>query len=271
MDGTTPKETQLDLKESKAKTDAESGKERRWLSSPLILTLAGLLGTGFGAALQGYSSFQLERQKFEFNLVQKALETKDRSEAAKQLVFLIDSGVIRSLDTERIREIVENNQLPTSLNASAKRKAVLKPSSKGTYQLVSAGGLCLDAKDYGYDKEGGSLQVWSCSSQPPLPPQWWKFQLQQGLQQGRILSAGNLCLDAKDYGEKRLGNPLHLWKCNTQAAQKWTYLHGKILSAGNLCLAIKNNGESQDGSPLHLEQCKGSPTQTWSLRQVEVE
>lgn len=37
-----------------------------------------------------------------------------------------------------------------------------------------------------------------------------------------VISAGGLCLDAKDYGESRVGNPLHLWNCNGEPAQRWS-------------------------------------------------
>ncbi|MFM6248239.1 MAG: hypothetical protein ACKPFK_09470 [Dolichospermum sp.] len=38
-----------------------------------------------------------------------------------------------------------------------------------------------------------------------------------------IISAGGLCLDAKDYGESRVGNPLQLWNCNGEPAQRWRF------------------------------------------------
>lgn len=69
-----------------------------------------------GAGLQGYSNFQLERQKFEFTLIQNALETKDTNEAAKRLQFLVKSGVITSLDSDKIQQLAENpEQLPICL------------------------------------------------------------------------------------------------------------------------------------------------------------
>lgn len=87
------------------------------LSSPLLVAVAsalfGLIGTGFGATLQGKANFQLERQKFEFSIIRQALEIKDRKEAAKQLLFLVNSGVIQSLDSEKLRKLAnEPDKLP---------------------------------------------------------------------------------------------------------------------------------------------------------------
>jgi hypothetical protein len=68
-----------------------------------------------------------------------------------------------------------------------------------------------------------------------------------------IVSSGGLCLDPKDYGQSRLGNPLHLWTCNGDPAQKWQFTpSGQIVSSGGLCLDPKDYGQSRLGNPLHL-------------------
>jgi hypothetical protein len=82
--------------------------ERRtlWFTSPLLVAVVGLLASllaaGIGAALQGYSNTELERSKFEFTLIQKALESRDKKDAAKNLKFLVEAGIIRSLDRESL-------------------------------------------------------------------------------------------------------------------------------------------------------------------------
>jgi hypothetical protein len=122
------KEKELSLKEQETNAKIELEKRGIWFTSPLLIGLAsaifGLIGTGVGAALQGYSNFQLERQKFdtnfqlerqkfEFTLIQKALDLKNREEAATQLIFLVDSGVIKSLDGGKIRKRANQpNSLP---------------------------------------------------------------------------------------------------------------------------------------------------------------
>ncbi len=120
------REKEIQLNEQEAKAKAATENRNLWFSSPLLVGLAsaifGVIGTAMGAGLQGFSNFQLERQKFEFNLIQNALETEDTTEAAKRLQFLVDSGVITSLDSERIRQLAENpTQLPNYSRGGAIR------------------------------------------------------------------------------------------------------------------------------------------------------
>ncbi|MFG6107179.1 hypothetical protein U2F10_33395 [Leptothoe sp. EHU-05/26/07-4] len=118
-------EKELALKEQELRANINQKSRDLWFTSPVLLGIAsavfGLLGTGIGAALQGHASLRLERQKFEFLLIQKSLEpsgeessSDDRKEAAKQLVFLVDSGIIQSLDAEKIKQLAEEPEnLPT--------------------------------------------------------------------------------------------------------------------------------------------------------------
>ena len=96
------KKAELTLKEKELAEKTESERRNIWFTSPLIVTalsaIFGLLGTGIGAVLQGYWNTQLERQKFESVLIQKALEQKDREEVAKNLLFLVKIGLIQSLN-----------------------------------------------------------------------------------------------------------------------------------------------------------------------------
>lgn len=145
------KEKELALKEQEAKAKIEFEKRNLWFSSPLLIgalsATFGLIGTGIGAGLQGYSNFQLERQKFESSLIQKSLEIKDRNEAAKSLLFLVDSGIIQSLDGARIRKIAENpEQLPM------------------LSQLLASGGsivLSPDGKTIAVGDKDGNARIWS--------------------------------------------------------------------------------------------------------------
>lgn len=132
------KEREITLKEQEAKAKIELDKRSLWFSSPLLIgalsAIFGLIGTGIGASLQGYSNFQLERQKFESSLIQKSLEIKDRNEAAKSLLFLVDSGIIQSLDNAKIRKIAEDpEQLPalTQLLAASSNSGVISLSPDG--------------------------------------------------------------------------------------------------------------------------------------------
>jgi hypothetical protein len=131
------KEREVSLKELETKAQMEISHRNVWFTSPLLIgifsALFGLIGTAVGAALQGYSNFQLEkqkfetnfqleRQKFEFSLIQKALENEnkliltgsDGQEAAKRLLFLVKSGVIKTLDADAIGKLANSpNDLPT--------------------------------------------------------------------------------------------------------------------------------------------------------------
>lgn len=100
--------------EATATQNVKSEDSRRTLLVTIITLMVGLAGTAFGAILQGRFNAQLERQKFESTLIEKALNTDDQSEAARRLLFLLDTGVIQSLDGNKIRNKAEKQpaQLP---------------------------------------------------------------------------------------------------------------------------------------------------------------
>jgi hypothetical protein len=116
---------ELDLKEQELKQRREEAQaklavERRnvWFTSPLLVALfsafVGLLGTGIGAVMQGYWNTTLERQKFESALIQKALETTNKEDAAQNLRFLVEGGLITGFDTEKITKLAAKpDRLPT--------------------------------------------------------------------------------------------------------------------------------------------------------------
>jgi murein L,D-transpeptidase YcbB/YkuD len=81
------------------------------LTSPFLIAIltaiSGLIGTGVGASFQGYWNTQLERQKFESSLIQKAVESEDKNEAAKSLNFLIETGILQSLKKENVQKFID--------------------------------------------------------------------------------------------------------------------------------------------------------------------
>jgi hypothetical protein len=141
------KEREISLKELETKAQLEISHRNVWFTSPLLIgifsALFGLIGTAVGAALQGYSNFQLEkqkfetnfqleRQKFEFSLIQKALENEnkliltgsDGQEAAKRLLFLVKSGVIKTLDADAIGKLANSpNDLPTFITEPTRARS----------------------------------------------------------------------------------------------------------------------------------------------------
>ena len=136
----TLKAKELALQEQETNARLQLEKRGALLTSPLLIAIVStVFGTGIGAALQGYanlnvertkseSSFLLERQKFEFSLIQQALEEPNQDEASKQLLFLVNSGVITSLDATKIKNIAEKpEELPTIT-----RPAAIEPGTQGT-------------------------------------------------------------------------------------------------------------------------------------------
>lgn len=82
----------------------------------VITGVAGLLGTGVGALIQGFNETKLEQQKFESNLIFKALEPKDPEARVKYLIFLLDAGLVKSLNVEKIRSLAKDpTRIPRSV------------------------------------------------------------------------------------------------------------------------------------------------------------
>jgi hypothetical protein len=103
--------------------EARSGETRPpatlWFTSPLLLALVGLIGTGVGAVLQGFWNTRLEREKFEFSLIQKALDTADKNEASRNLKFLVQAGLISEFDGKKIDALADApNRLPSFLGTA---------------------------------------------------------------------------------------------------------------------------------------------------------
>ena len=74
-------------------------------SSPLLVAVIGLMATVLAGTVQSCFQSQanrdLERQRFESAIVQKAIETKNSDEAAKRLKFYSDLGLI-TINEERL-------------------------------------------------------------------------------------------------------------------------------------------------------------------------
>lgn len=178
------------LQSSKRQETKDKLKLNVWLNSPLLVAIvSGLFGTGLGAfiqaAFQGYWNFQLERQKFEFSLIQESLEIEEgliknqneRQEAAKRLEFLVKSGIIKSLDSDSIEKLAKNpDDLPTfprSESAYNGRQIRLKANiSSIPCQLVS---ISIRGKNQNNDEVS-----WEKSYEKPYPTialtkdWWWK-------------------------------------------------------------------------------------------------
>lgn len=106
-----------------SKEDSDTGKRTK-IESPILITLVtaliGIIGTGAGAVFQGYYEAILEKQKFESNLIFKALEPEAAQDRANYLLFLVESGLLDSLNVGKIRKLAENPENIPSASPSLK-------------------------------------------------------------------------------------------------------------------------------------------------------
>jgi hypothetical protein len=111
------KEREVNIKELEVNAQIEINRRNRWSTSPLLIGIVSVVFGSLGTALlQGYWNNQLERQKFEFNLISRALEGKDKNillssnnkEAAKKLSFLVKLGLIKTLDPNLIKQLAQD-------------------------------------------------------------------------------------------------------------------------------------------------------------------
>lgn len=98
-------------------------------SSPIIISIitaiSGLIGTGIGAAvITSFADQQLERQKFEYSLIQEALEADSQDEVLANLEFLLAMDMLQTLDENKLQELSAKPErlehlrnLPKGLNA----------------------------------------------------------------------------------------------------------------------------------------------------------
>ena len=123
------------LKEREAEHKLQLEKKNVWFTSPLSITLCsailGIVGTAFAAVFQGYSNFQLERQKYEYSIIKQALEVEDkliededdREESAKKLLFLVRAGIIQSLNSNAVEKLASNpDDLPSYRTSESDRR-----------------------------------------------------------------------------------------------------------------------------------------------------
>jgi hypothetical protein len=86
-------------------------------SSVIVAIVSALFGTALGAAITGYYTLTLEQKKYEYSLIQKALDTADQGAAAKRLQFLLDADIIKNLNSKKIRDLASDpSNLPTKYN-----------------------------------------------------------------------------------------------------------------------------------------------------------
>ena len=150
------RERELALREKEVEAKIHLERRGLWLTSPLLIgsitAISGLIGTGIGAVLQGNANFKLERQKFEFTLIQDALEAPNQDEAARQLLFLVNSGVIISLDSKKLRNIAEKNpsEIPVLVPITAESLEVFFKEYRTKFGVLSREGKAALTKIFSF-------------------------------------------------------------------------------------------------------------------------
>lgn len=127
----------VDLKRAELDPEAEELRHRRegkkrWFMVPLVAAaLFTGLGTVLGAVLQGYFNYGLEQKKFESVLIQRALEQREASERAKELLFLVDIGAITNLNAQKIKELAnDSTRIPSPRIAAVEDCPPCPPCAK---------------------------------------------------------------------------------------------------------------------------------------------
>jgi hypothetical protein len=97
----------------------ETKDKLKW-NSPIVITLltavVGIIGTSAGSVFQGYHENVLARQKSESALIFEALKPKDPQERAKYLKFLVDAGLVDSLDITKLKKLIDDPNLIPGLS-----------------------------------------------------------------------------------------------------------------------------------------------------------
>jgi hypothetical protein len=123
----------------RTKSTFEVDRRHVWITAPLVIAFLGLVGTGLGALIQQYSTTLLERNKFEYTLIQKALAAPNRHDAAKELTFYSKIGLLRGLTEGKITEATkgEAEELPVFHGAALRNKTINVQQAKAVLKYLT--------------------------------------------------------------------------------------------------------------------------------------
>ncbi|KAF7297416.1 hypothetical protein MIND_00975200 [Mycena indigotica] len=143
-------------------------------------------------------------------------------------------------------------------------------------QIKVFGDKCLDVQD-GANKDGTSVQIWTCDKSNANPNQQWVANTDSSFRWGTT----NKCLDLRD-GKITDGTPLQIWSCSGGPNQSWTgrdgdkFDHVHLSPSGNaaggpFCVTASSNNFD---APVAIANCdnfqatfpKGNTT--WSVPSV---
>lgn len=83
----------------------------------ILAAIFGILGTGLGAWLQGYSNQKLERLKFESEIILKVATSDSIEQNKKNLKFLLDAGFIND-EQGKIDRLVNDSSFDFRIESS---------------------------------------------------------------------------------------------------------------------------------------------------------
>jgi hypothetical protein len=128
----------------------EIDKRHLWITTPLLIAFLGALGTAVAAFMQQHSSTLLERNKFEYTLIQKALAAPSQPDAAKELLFFRKIGLLRGLNEDEIGKASTGQsnvqELPVFHGAALRDKMISVSQTKAVLKLLTAGNNLKDPK-----------------------------------------------------------------------------------------------------------------------------
>ena len=113
-------------------------------TATVLVAVIGVLGTAVGAYLQGRLNLELERQKFESELILRGLDSADPTERANYLSFLVESDLLSAsrLDEayvdslRRSPESIPRVASPQSAGAGTQYERATARERDGFYQLI---------------------------------------------------------------------------------------------------------------------------------------
>jgi hypothetical protein len=74
-----------------------------WTTSvPVLVAIVTGLAAFAGTIWTGYANTSLERHKFEYTMIQTALNSATKAEKAQQIQFLLDIGLLSGLNSQQV-------------------------------------------------------------------------------------------------------------------------------------------------------------------------
>ena len=136
------------VRKDKPRRKFEIDQRHIWFTAPVGIALLGLLGTAIGASLQNHSNNLLERNKFEYTLIQRALAAPSRPDAAKELDFFRKVGLLSGLNEDAIEEASkgEASELPIFHGSALRDNMITVRQAKLVLQYLTAQNIVKEPK-----------------------------------------------------------------------------------------------------------------------------